>query len=178
VVTAPLPVLERLPSVSITARRWLLGCDPWTDDDDVVHHSAIVRWEHLVIGHGASGLDARLAAFWREHEQIVVAWHVRHWPGTRPLRWWEYSSPEPRKRLGGRGTPLHECTAYGLSLHYGIPDGWRRHGDYFTAGTPIDPADPPRYESEAKYLLRLGLLLPGERERLCPRDFWPELVEP
>jgi hypothetical protein len=55
---------------------------------------------------------------------------------------------------------------------------WRVHGDFFTSGIEIDPDDPPRYESESKYLLRLGLLLPGERERLCPRDFWPERIEP
>jgi hypothetical protein len=114
---------------------------------------------------------------WAEHAEAVVAHHVKRRPGTRPLRWWEFDSPQPRRRLGGVGTPLHECTAYGLSLHYGIPADWRRQGDFFTSGTPIDPDDPPRYESEAKYLLRLGLLLPGERERLCPRDFWPELVE-
>jgi hypothetical protein len=87
------------------------------------------------------------------------------------------TTPLPRRRLGGTGTPLHECSAYIAPFEYGIPSAWRTHGDYFTSGTPIDPADPPRYESESKYLLRLGLLLPGERERLCPRHFWPELVE-
>jgi hypothetical protein len=107
-----------------------------------------------------------------------VAHHVKRWPGTRPARWWEYSAPEPRRRLGGTGTPLHECSAYIAPFEYGIPSAWRTHGDYFTSGTPIDPADPPRFESEAKYLLRLGLLLPGERERLCPRDFWLERIEP
>jgi hypothetical protein len=169
VVTAPLPVLERLPAVSLAARRWLLGCDS---------HGAVVCWMHLVLKPASVPLDARLAAFWREHEQEVLRWHIRHWPGTRPARWWEYSSPEPRRRLGGVGSALHECSGYIAPFENGIPSAWRTHGDYFTSGTPIDPADPPRFESEAKYLLRLGLLLPGERERLCPRDFWPELVEP
>ena len=168
-MTAPLPVLERLPAVSLAARRWLLGCDS---------HGAVVCWMHLVLKPASVPLDARLAAFWREHEQEVLRWHIRHWPGTRPARWWQFSAPEPRRRLGGIGTPLHECTAYGLSLHYGIPDGWRRVGDYFTSGTPIDPADPPAFESEAAFLARHNkLFLPGESERLCPRDFWPELVE-
>jgi hypothetical protein len=80
--------------------------------------------------------------------------------------------------LGGIGTPLHECSGYIAPFEYGVPSAWRVHGDFFTSGIEIDPDDPPRYESESKYLLRLGLLLPGERERLCPRDFWPERIEP
>ena len=40
----------------------------------------------------------------------------------------------------------------------------------------IDPDDPPRYESEASYLQRLDLLLPGELERLTEADFEPELI--
>jgi hypothetical protein len=74
-VTAPLPVLERLPAVSLAARRWLLGCDS---------HGAVVCWMHLVLKPASVPLDARLAAFWREHEQEVLRWHIRHWPGTRP----------------------------------------------------------------------------------------------
>jgi hypothetical protein len=142
---------------------------------------SLMMWRWLLGGRGGAWefLEKRpLSAVWAEHEQAIVAWHIRRGPGRRPARWWEFSAPEPRRRLGGRGTPLHECTAYALSLHYGIPADWRRVGDYFTSGTPIDPQVPPRFESEAKYLLRLGLLLPGERERLCPRDFWPERVEP
>jgi hypothetical protein len=142
---------------------------------------SLMMWRWLLGGRGGAWfyLQKRdLRDVWAEHAEAVVQHHIRRAPGTRPLRWWEYSAPEPRRRLGGTGDTLDTCTAYGPSFHYGIPDGWRRHGDYFTEGTPIDPDDPPRFESEAKYLLRLGLLLPGERERLCPRDFWPELVEP
>ena len=32
----------------------------------------------------------------------------------------------------------------------------------------IDPADPPRYESQATYLARYGLLMRGEEKRLPP----------
>ncbi len=46
------------------------------------------------------------------------------------------------------------------------------------AGVAIDPGDPPRYESEASYLRRLGLLLPGESKRLRKADFDPEVVLP
>jgi hypothetical protein len=115
---------------------------------------------------------------WFEHADKIVGYFARRHPGTRPRLWWEFNAPGPRKRLGGVGTPAHECSAYAPNFEFGIPSLWRLPGDHLTRGTPIDPADPPRFESEAKYLRRLGLLLPGERERLCPRDFWPELVEP
>lgn len=83
---------------------------------------------------------------------------------------------------------------------FGVPDHWvsKFDSDYYNgkaladdgtvienkfsegdfAGAPIDPDDPPRYESQAAYLERHGLLLPGERERLSEADFEPEAVEP
>jgi hypothetical protein len=42
---------------------------------------------------------------------------------------------------------------------------------------PFDSGDPPRYESEAAYLKRHGLLLAGEARRLQPRDYEPVLVD-
>jgi hypothetical protein len=61
---------------------------------------------------------------------------------------------------------------------FGLPMSWRRHGDWSKRGTPIDPADPPRFESEASFLLRNGLLLARERQRLRPSDFHSEVIEP
>jgi hypothetical protein len=141
---------------------------------------ATMMWRWLLGGHGFAWeyLERRpLQEVWAEHAEAVVQHHIRRAPGTRPLRWWQYDAPEPRRRLGGIGTPLHECSGFIAPFEYGIPADWRTHGDFFSEGTPISATDPPRYESEAKYLLRLGLLLAGERARLCPRDFWPELVE-
>jgi hypothetical protein len=147
---------------------------------------SLMMWRWLLGGHGGAWeyLERRpLQEVWAEYREAIVQHHIRRAPGSRPRLWWRYDAPEPRRRLGGTGTPLHECRGYIAPFEYGIPSAWRTHGDF--TGTrdldrwpPIDPEDPPRYESEAKYLLRLGLLLPGERERLCPRDFWPELVEP
>jgi hypothetical protein len=140
-----------------------------------------MMWRWLLGGCGGAWfyLQKRdLRDVWAEHAEAVVTHHVKRRPGTRPLRWWQFDAPEPRRRLGGIGTPLHECSGCIAPFEYGVPSAWRVHGDFFTSGIEIDPDDPPRYESESKYLLRLGLLLPGERERLCPRDFWPELVEP
>lgn len=108
-----------------------------------------------------------LAAVWREHAGRILAEHVKEAPGTRPARWWTYDAPEPRKRLGGIGTMLSECTAQLPVLEFGIELYWR----------DVDPNDPPGFESEAAYLARLGLLLPGERDRLGPDAFEVEIVE-
>jgi hypothetical protein len=110
--------------------------------------------------------------------------HVEQYPGTRPARWWQFDAPEPRRRVGGTGTPCHERLADVLRLTLGVPTDWITRSDvetYNLTGTPLDvpaldPADPPTYESEAAYLERLSLFAPGERKRLKPRDFKPESV--
>ena len=43
-------------------------------------------------------------------------------------------------------------------------------------GAAIDPNDPPRFESQATYLRRLGLFLAGEERRLRKADFEAETV--
>ena len=43
-------------------------------------------------------------------------------------------------------------------------------------GLPPDPNDPPKFESQAAYLKRHGLLEPGEERRLNPADFEPEII--
>jgi hypothetical protein len=47
-------------------------------------------------------------------------------------------------------------------------------GDF--KSVPIDPDDPPLYESQAAYLERHGLFLPGARRRLRKADFEPQAV--
>jgi hypothetical protein len=120
-----------------------------------------------------------LAALWREFADDIVKEHIATSPGTRPERWWSYSAPEPRRRLGGIGTPCHERLAHVLRLQLGVPVDWIMADDvstYELIGSPLevpalDPAKPPMYESEAAYLQRLELLQPGERKRLTPKDF-------
>ena len=140
-MTAPRPRRNRRPVVSEECQAWLRG--------------EASSWEFFHI--------EPLAQTWADHGDRIVAEHVRDHPGTRPIRWWEYAAPEPRLRLGGRGTPLHEVSAYALNLVRGIPAYWRQYGDAFTLGEPIDPLDPPVFEGEGAYLKRLGLLLPRER---------------
>jgi hypothetical protein len=69
--------------------------------------------------------EKELLALWQEHGEEIVAEHVAENLGTRPANWWEYDAPrlpmgtfpgcgydgelpEPRKRLGGTGTPDRE----------------------------------------------------------------------
>lgn len=116
------------------------------------------------------------AALWEAHKADVLAEFIRKNPGRRPALWWEFDSPEPlRRRLGGTGDPVH-----GVPPRCGIPAEWeappwpgRQGGPW---GTPPNPRDPPRFESQAAYLDRHGLLTPAERRKLTAADFEPEIL--
>lgn len=104
-----------------------------------------------------------------------------------------------RRRVGGVGTPWHEVWGCALDFDRGIPTQWfdawmikyyngrakdvhgnrigTEYHDGFLVADAFDPADPPRFESEATYLERHGLLAPGERERLTEADFQPEVLQ-
>jgi hypothetical protein len=63
---------------------------------------------------------------------------------------------------------------------YGLPSsGWLTRDELtpFPRGIPVDLADLPRYESQASFLRRHGLLSREERSRLRPRDFWAEVID-
>jgi hypothetical protein len=150
------PKIGRKESLPFGAKRWLLG-------DEQARSRVEVRWE----------LD--VGELWDECGQAVVNHWVRRHPGTRPKWWWDHR--EPRQRLGGTGTPLHECSAYAATYRFGLPLFWKRRGEaYLPRCTAIDPSDLPQFESEAAYLKRHRLLLPGEARRLRPRDFVDEAV--
>jgi hypothetical protein len=157
-ITPVLPRREQRERLPHSGRRWLLG------------HSGR-WWEYL--RRPMTPLDR----VWAEHRDAVLARHVRHWPGTRPVRWWTYDAPGQRARLGGTGTAWNEWAPCGPSFEYGVPAYWCRQGGSFPAGAvPIDPRDPPRFEAQATFLQRLGLLLPGEGKRLTEADFEPECI--
>ena len=106
--------------------------------------------------------------------------------------------PEPRKRLGGVGTVASDVLNIKPSFSCGIPNIWVSEFDveYYGGtlrhvvtgqlvnpnparkfkGVAIDPNNPPTYESEASYLDRHGLFLPGEKKRLKKADFEPETL--
>jgi hypothetical protein len=117
--------------------------------------------------------------------------------GTFPDSVWDGQLPEPRKRIGGTGTASHECLAHLPRCSDGLPISWvsQRDVEYYTGtaraidgnlanpkpsgtfkGVAIDPNDPPTYESQAAYLERHQLFLPGERRRLTRKDFESEKI--
>ena len=142
-----------------------------------------------------------LRELWLEHRAMVLPLWSRERPGTRPSHWWQWDAPllvdalpgtivrinpdgtpltEPRRRLGGTGTPSHECLAYWPHFALGIPVHWLSADlrEYLRLAAPAyDPTDPPTYEAQATYLERHGLLLRDERRRLRAPDFEPERVE-
>jgi hypothetical protein len=140
--------------------------------------------------------------------QILAPWVEQH-PGTRPTCWWTFDSPAPRVRLGGVGDRLSEVMAHSPSLSFGLPaEGWltcalvetyrvRLHTQLWNrvqgrAGVPLDPDNPPTFESQTTYLRRLTLLtehedwlwgagqldLEPERVELDDEDADPESSEP
>jgi len=149
-------------------------------------HEAWLQGDDKASGFIQYAPNDELAAFWNQHAERIVADHVVDYPGTRPARWWQYSSPEPRRRLGGIGTPASDVLTYKPMYSYGLPVIWisQWQVNYFSGiavdvhgnpiggelaifkGVPIDPNDPPTFESESAYLKRHGLLLAGE-ERRC-----------
>ena len=74
--------------------------------------------------------------------------------GCRPFGWWRYESVEPRRLLSG--DPALADPSKGL--WFGTPN------HYVSAEAHRSMV----YESQAAYLQRLGLLLPGEAERIGP----------
>ena len=137
-----------------------------------------------------TGID--FAYFWDEPERgrdwqsirsdILTDWIKEH-PGTRPFYWWVADAPEPRLRVGGVGD-LVPAYASAKNLRFGI---FRKShfvdADFLRAVAPVgdhlvplDPEDPPRYESQAAYLKRRKLFSPGEEKRLPADAFEPEVV--
>jgi len=130
-------------------------------------------------------------------DEVLAEW-VREKPGTRPGYWWLFDAPrgsdecllsigidrtsheftaqprlvfEPRMRIGSDGQAYLEAKR-GDYEHHGLPDIDRdKHG------VAIIELGPWRYESEATYLQRHSLFLPGERRRLFNEDFEPEVIE-
>ena len=121
------------------------------------------------------------AALWKEYGQAVVqAWAERR-PGSRPRWFWLFPEPRYRERLGGTGFPKSDFLAHLPTFSYGIPADWITSEDVETwphlAGRQIGATDPPIFESQAAFLKRLNLLLPGEEEKIKRRHWQPERIE-
>jgi hypothetical protein len=163
---------------------------------------------HGIGGDAPSTLDEHLGRrgealrrVWRAYRGELLPQWIQERPGSRPWAWWCCDAPESsRRRLGGIGTPAHEVLAYVEEYDFGVPARWvtawmveyyngrardvhgqpigleYREGSF--RGVAINPADPPRFESETTYLKRHRLLGAEERACLSATAFEPETVEP
>jgi hypothetical protein len=146
-------------------------------------------------GYFSRGDQPVVLAVWEElREELLTDWIKGH-PGTRPYAWWAFDAPRdpvgtwpgcwydgklaaPRLRVGGTGTPKHEPLAFMPEAAFGIYQLWLGESEIETFKLdclPVDPDDPPMFESQAAYLKRHDLLLKGER--LPARAFDPEAIE-
>jgi hypothetical protein len=142
-----------------------------------------------------------LRQIWLElRDEILDAW-IAERPGTRPYGWWEFDAPrwrpeawcrdlsaevaawfcEPRRRVGGIGTPTYDVLNVMPEFAFGVPTSWVSRYDelHYEGFTGLAPRadDPPRFESQASYLDRHGLLPAAERRVLTATDFAPEILE-
>jgi len=143
-------------------------------------------------------------AEWESHKAEILADWLREHPCSRPWAWWKYDAPrwkrkfkgcfwdqqlpEPRQKLGGRGTPAYESLSYVPNFNFGIPTAWVQKSDISYHknlrdfdGKPAvayDPNNPPCYEAEGCFLERHGLLTPTEKKWLAghPEAREPEIV--
>jgi hypothetical protein len=113
------------------------------------------------------------AAAWQEYgDEITADWVAAH-PGERPWGWWQHVAPGPRLCLEGA-----------KYVYRGAKPGdgnWIWQEDFGLPGRPQarrPGAAPARmlFESQATFLQRHDLLMPGEAERLTAEALAPEIV--
>jgi hypothetical protein len=129
--------------------------------------------------------NSLLRALWNDVGASVVATFANLYPGKRPGVFWRLEAPEMRRRVGGRGVLESALLAVVPTFDHGIPSDWLLDDWIWThdGGRPptgyvaFDRSDPPTFESQATYLRRLKLFLPGEARRLKAADFEPERVD-
>lgn len=131
--------------------------------------------EYLLDGDYGSDMDKFLFA--GDREAVRSAWEavrdemllafVRESPGTRPWAWWEFDAPGRRARLDGG----KDGEDKGMAFKLGVPDFAYRHsyGPYATGGSFS-------FESQAAFLRRCELLLPGEERKIPAAAFAPEVI--
>jgi hypothetical protein len=137
--------------------RWLH--DASTPQDQERHGFLFIDLDHDDDGWSMGFAEHRAIEYWREFGEEVVAWFATEFPGTRPSCWWRFDRPElRRRRVGGTLGP-----GYNHVIRFGIT-----HRALVHDGSLV------MFESQAAFLDRHGLFLPGERARVPPATFADE----
>jgi hypothetical protein len=182
--------ISRRPDITDEHEAWLRGDDKAAGVIKyfLTENELAALWaahsERIVEDHVADFPGTRPARWWQYSAPRIPL-------GTFPGYYYDGQLPAPRKRLGGTGTPAADVLAYVPTFSYGLPTIWIEpwmvryysglavdiRGEHIGGelrefkGVAIDPDDPPTFESQATYLRRLGLFLPGERKRLKAADW-------
>jgi len=181
---------------TVSATQWALLTDQPLDEIEPGLDQDFERWCFNWLDDSEPPWRAKTGRqLWVENcDAVLEEWIPAH-PGSRPSTWWRFAAPAPRQRVGGVGTPKSELLANAPRFWCGVPLDWvsRWEVEYYNGratdihGNPIstnhregefkeiaiNPQNPPTYESQASFLDRYGLLLPGERRRICDADFRP-----
>jgi hypothetical protein len=100
----------------------------------------------------AEDLGDDLPAVWARLRTPMLAWYAEVVPGCRPHAWWLLEAPAPRLVLeGAHRCPAREALMQTRDLWFGRPPVY-----------VCDQCWTEVYESQVRYLRRLGLLLPEE----------------
>ncbi|MDR6659783.1 hypothetical protein J2W51_002353 [Tardiphaga robiniae] len=189
-MNSPTRKRQRAGAGAVSEAAWAFLNDALTDDIGA-------SWERW-------GLEADQALFlkgpppaelWSQFRDVVLKRWILERPGSRPSLWWRYDAPrlprgtyeecfwdgmlpEPRLRVGGVGTALQDVLAYVPVSYLGVPKYWQDHEEASISPeiVPINPENPPTFESQASYLDRFGLMTASERRRVDSARFSPESV--
>ena len=173
--------MPRKPSKRRKAKRQLTPAEfAYLTDGEVVGEEAEADLWCLGIGMSPYFSDVKPQELWEKYRDDFLPRFITTNPGRRPLPWWQWDGPkrdtgtgaffeplpEPRRRIGGKGqTTWERYPAVMPTYKKGVPSAW----------DSVDKGDPPRFESEARYLERHGLLTDAERKYLAVHR---ELLEP
>jgi len=106
-----------------------------------------------------AGVDEHERA-WAAIVDDALSDFVAVYPGSRPNAWWQWTALELRQVIGGT---YRSILGVGRCHQTGVP--------YIA----VDRDDPPLIESTPALLDRLGLWRPGERARVSPDAFTPQI---
>jgi hypothetical protein len=145
------PKARRMTTITDSMRAWLLDESDGSGDLDIFL---------------LEGDKGRLREVVEPMLPEIVELFAANHPGERPSIWWRMRG-DLRARLGGKGRTMPDVySAYRPRYEYGVPSDWES----------IDNADSPTFESQAAFLKRRNLLLPGEAKRLRAADYAPERI--